>query len=207
MRPEATEVQSLGNGVSLWHIYDSSAKADLWSSAVETDEGRLFIDPVSLHVGALGQLTRRQPVIGVAVTNENHIRQSKAFAEEFNVPIFAGADLADSIDFSRFTLITGGTILAGDIEVVAIEGAARGEVALYVPHAGKTLVVGDALINFEPYGFTFLPSKYCSDAKLMRRSLRQLLRFDFERILFAHGAPILSAAKRKLEQLLRPGIN
>jgi len=202
MRQGATEVQSLGNGVSLWHVYDSSAKADLWSSAVETDEGRLFIDPVTLHPTALGQLTYRRPVIGVVVTSENHIRQSKAFAEEFGVPIFADVDLAASIDFVRLTFITGGTLLAGDIEVVAIEGAARGEVALYVPHAGETLIVGDALINFEPYGFTFLPSKYCSDAKLMRHSLRQLLRFDFERILFAHGAPILSAAKRKLEQLL-----
>ena len=202
MRQGATEVQSLGNGVSLWHVYDSSAKADLWSSAVETDEGRLFIDPVALHATPLEQLTHRRPVIGVAVTNENHTRQSKAFAEEFSVPIFAGADLADSIDFSRLTFITGGTLLAGDIEVVAIEGAARGEVALYVPHAGKTLIIGDALINFEPYGFTFLPPKYCSDAKLMRRSLRQLLRLDFERVLFAHGAPILSAAKRKLEQLI-----
>ena len=202
MKQGATEVQSLGNGVSLWHIYDSSAKADLWSAAIETDEGRLFIDPVTLHPTALEQLTYRRPVIGVAVTNENHIRQSKAFAEEFSVPIFAGADLADSIHFSRLTFITGGTLLAGDIEVVAIEGAAHGEVAFYVPHAGKTLIVGDALIHFEPYGFTFLPSKYCSDAKLMRRSLQQLLHFDFERILFAHGAPILSAAKRKLEQLL-----
>ena len=138
MRQGATEIQSLGNGVSLWHVYDSSAKADLWSSAVETDEGRLFIDPVTLHPTALEQLTYHRPVIGVAVTNENHTRQSKAFAEEFSVPIFAGADLADSIDLSRLTFITGGTLLAGDIKVVAIEGAARGEVALYVPAISGT---------------------------------------------------------------------
>jgi hypothetical protein len=151
----ATEVQSLSNGVWLWHVYDSSAKADLWSAAIETDEGRLFIDPVTLHPTALKQLTYRRPVIGVAVTNENHIRQSKAFAEEFSVPIFAGADLADSIHFSRLTFITGGTLLAGDIEVVAIEGAAHGEVAFYVPHAGKTLIVGDRSLISNPMNSPF----------------------------------------------------
>ena len=64
------------------------------------------------------------------------------------------------------------------------------------------MIVGDALINFEPYGFDFLPAKYCRDFKLMRRSLPKLLGYTFERMLFAHGTPILSGARAKLERLL-----
>ena len=64
------------------------------------------------------------------------------------------------------------------------------------------MVMGDALINFEPHGFGLLPSKYCLDPKLMRRSLRKLLDYSFARIFFAHGIPILSGARAKVEQLL-----
>jgi len=62
--------------------------------------------------------------------------------------------------------------------------------------------MGDALINFQPYGFTFLPGKYCSNEKEMRRSLRKLLTCKTQRMLFAHGLPILSRASDRLRQLL-----
>ena len=65
------------------------------------------------------------------------------------------------------------------------------------------MIMGDALINFEPYGFTFLPAKYCSNAKMMRRSLPKLLDYSFDRMLFAHGTPIVCGARQRLEELLR----
>jgi glyoxylase-like metal-dependent hydrolase (beta-lactamase superfamily II) len=90
--------------------------------------------------------------------------------------------------------------------VVALEGAASGEIALlYTPNSG-TFIVGDALINFEPYGFAFLPGKYCSNQKQMRRSLRKLLDYKAERILFAHGTPILAGASDRLKSLLHDGL-
>ena len=64
------------------------------------------------------------------------------------------------------------------------------------------MVVGDALINFEPYGFGLLPAKYCRDFKRMRQALTKLLDYSFERILFAHGTPILAGARERLEKLL-----
>ena len=66
-----------------------------------------------------------------------------------------------------------------------------------------TLIFGDALINMGSNGFSFLPNKYCFNPKLMRRSLRKVLDYPCERILFAHGTPILSQAKSRLTNLLR----
>ena len=83
-----------------------------------------------------------------------------------------------------------------------IDGGPLGEMALHYVEDGGTMIIGDALINFDPYGFEFLPAKYCRNAKLMRRSLRKLLDFSFDRMLFAHGTPILSDARTRLEQLL-----
>jgi hypothetical protein len=86
---------------------------------------------------------------------------------------------------------------------IPVEGAAAGEIAIYCEAGKGTMVMGDALINFDPYGFTFLPPKYCSNFKLMRLSLSKLLDYSFERMLFSHGEPILSNARERLETLLK----
>ena len=93
--------------------------------------------------------------------------------------------------------------LRPEISAIAIEGAAPGEMAFHLADNGGTIVVGDALIHLDPYGFALLPPKYCSDQKEMRRSLRQLLDWTFQRLLFAHGPPLLSSARDRLETLLR----
>lgn len=99
-------------------------------------------------------------------------------------------------------MLNSGALIGGDLEVIEIEGAVSGEIVLYLPSNGGTVLVGDALVNFEPYGFTFLPRKYCLNEKQMRKSLYQLLARPAERMLFAHGTPILSGASTRLRQLL-----
>jgi hypothetical protein len=89
------------------------------------------------------------------------------------------------------------------LTAVEVEGAAAGEIAIHSAVGDGTMVVGDALINFEPYGFALLPAKYCSNFKVMRESLSRLLDYSFDRMLFAHGLPILSRARERLEQLLK----
>jgi len=92
------------------------------------------------------------------------------------------------------------------LRVIGIEGAAPGEITLHYAGNGGTLIVGDALVNFEPYGFSFLPPKYCSDEKQMRGSLQKLLHYKAERILFAHGTPILSRASERFRGLLKSNL-
>ena len=95
-----------------------------------------------------------------------------------------------------------GEVFSQGLTAVAIDGGPAGETALHHNDNGGTIVVGDALINFQPYGFGSLPAKYCLDHKLMRRSLGKLLDHAFDRMLFAHGTPILSGARARVEQLL-----
>ena len=102
----------------------------------------------------------------------------------------------------RLTTIADGEEICDRLRAIAIDGVAPGEIALHYGGNGGTLIIGDALINFEPYGFAFLPAKYCSDQREMRRSLRKLLDYEAERILFAHATPILSRASQRLEALL-----
>jgi len=208
----ACELVQVAPSLLIWQTYDPALKTDLFSTAITTRNGSFLVDPIPLADAALTQLLKAGSVSGVIVTNSNHLRASVDFAVRFSVPIFAhagtfpdqafpGTKVRQSDGLVRWRVGDGGKI-CDELAVIGIEGAAAGEIVLYSAPNGGTLITGDALINFEPYGFTFLPRKYCSNEKQMRRSLRKLLAHKTDRMLFAHGPPILSQAGERLQQLL-----
>lgn len=201
MRP-ASDFDRITAYLSVWHGYDSGAKAELYSSSLTTAEGVYLIDPILLEKEALDELIGSGGVAGIIVTNSNHYRASALYAEQFLAPIFACSETFADANQRLFRRIADGEEICHELTAIAIEGAAAGEVVLHSKPNGGTLIVGDALINFDPYGFTYLPRKYCSNEKEMRRSLRKLLDYKAERIFFAHGTPILSGASDRLRALL-----
>lgn len=175
------ELERVSPHVAVWHAYDATVKSELWSTLLQHDNGAIVIDPIEIRDEESKSFG---PVGAVIVTNANHERASAGFG----APILSAASPRDPETLK--------------VQLIDIPGAAENEIAVYSPLDGGTLVIGDALINFEPYGFTFLPAKYCTDQKLMRRSLLQLQHLDFARILFAHGTPITSRAKERLAALV-----
>jgi hypothetical protein len=184
----------------VWHAYDSFAKAELFSTGLLIQAGLYLMDPIRLSDDQLAALTKFGAVAGIIVTNANHRRAAVSYSERFSVPIFAHRQAFSDSKPGQLREVSEDAAI-GDLKVIEIEGAVAGEIALYYPSNGGTLVIGDALINFEPYGFTFLPRKYCENEKRMRSSLRQLLARPAERLFFSHGTPILSGATARLRQL------
>ena len=201
--PQAAELLRLTASLSLWQVYDPAVKSDLFATAVTTQAGLFLVDPIPLESSALDDLTRASRIAGILVTNSNHLRAAETFAKRFAVTIFAAAMVASELPTDSARPVSETENLSPGVSAIAIEGGAPGETAFHFEDDGGAMVVGDALINFEPYGFTFLPAKYCTDQKAMRRSLRRLLDWPFQRLLFAHGTPILSFARERLETLLR----
>jgi hypothetical protein len=171
----ASDFDRIAFNVAIWHGYDPGVKADLYSTCLLASGAAYLVDPIPLPSDAFDELIGSAHLAGIVVTNSNHHRASAHFAEQFSSPIFARSETFQ---------------------------AAAGEIVLYCAPRGGTLIVGDALINREPYGFAFLPRKYCSNEKQMRRSLRKLLDYKAERMLFVHGTPILSGASDRLQRLL-----
>jgi len=199
----ASDFDRIAPHLAVWHGYDPAVKADLYSTCVLTPRGAYLVDPIPLQSETLDDLVGSGRVSGIIVTNSNHHRASARFAEQFSIPVFARCEETFSDKMPRqFRKVADGDEICDGLRLSGIEGAAAGEIVLHYAPRGGTLIVGDALINFEPYGFTLLPAKYCSNEKEMRRSLRKLLRYKADRILFAHGSPILSGASDRLQALL-----
>jgi glyoxylase-like metal-dependent hydrolase (beta-lactamase superfamily II) len=200
--PPARDVDLVAPGITIWHKYDSQIKAELFSTAIDTGSGLFIVDPIELAEGPFKDLFRGQKVAGIVISNANHLRAAPQFAKSFAAQIFAHPDVTLAMGLRGAVSLSDNEGPAKDLRAIFIDGAADGEIALHCQHDG-TLIFGDALINFGSHGFDFLPAKYCSNAKQMRRSLEKLLDLSFERILFAHGMPIVISARARLEKLLR----
>jgi hypothetical protein len=198
----ATELLRLSDSLSLWQAYDPTVKADLFSSAIQTAAGVFLIDPIPLTRSCLEELRMPMGFAAVLVTNGNHARAAMELARQLDVPIFAARSVVAEFGAESAKSISDSGEISPGIAAITIAGAASGETAFHFAENGGTMVLGDALINVEPYGFALLPAKYCSNQKQMKRSLRRLLDWRFERLLFAHGTPILVSARERLEALL-----
>jgi hypothetical protein len=202
MRIAASEIEPVCPGISIWRCYDPSVKAELFSTALETASGTYLIDPIPLAPEAAASLGHQTKVAGIIVTNENHERAAAQFSERFAVPIYLSAALMKATQLPSAAPVQDKRFPAA-LTAVEIEGGPPGEIAIHSAAGAGTMVVGDALINFEPYRFALLPPKYCANFRVMRRSLPRLLDYSFDRMLFAHGLPILAHARERLEQLLK----
>jgi glyoxylase-like metal-dependent hydrolase (beta-lactamase superfamily II) len=136
----------------IWHTYDAAVKAEFYSTCLATVAGIYLIDPIPLQKRALDSLISSSRVAGIVVTNSNHHRAAAQFAQQFQVCIFAYRETFLDYEPSQFTTTVDGEEISNGLRVIGIEGAAPGEIALYYAGNGGTLIVGDALVNFEPYG-------------------------------------------------------
>jgi hypothetical protein len=195
----AEEFQIVTPSLAVWQAYEPAVKCDLSSCARRFGNDLVFIDPIPLAKTALAELIDDATPRAIVLTNGNHARAAAEYRDRFSIPILAHPAAAEELGVTIDQPLAEGDTALGHFTIVEIAGAPAGEIAL---HADGVVHVGDTLINLEPMGFTMLPDKYCADAREMRHALGKLLRFDFELLTFAHGMPLVSHARRRLEHLL-----
>jgi glyoxylase-like metal-dependent hydrolase (beta-lactamase superfamily II) len=196
------ELQPISSELFIWQAFDASVKADLFSTGFAADAGFYLVDPIEIGADIIAATVGASSVAGVVVTNANHARASAAFAARFEVAVYVHPAARDQINYANCIEIGRPAAAVAGAQIVTIDGAAPGEIALFLDGSGGTVIFGDAVINAGSYGFTLLPAKYCVSARQMRKSLRKLLDLQFERMLFAHGTPIMSNARTRLAALL-----
>ena len=199
MSPLATELHRISPHLLIWHAFDRAAKTELFSTAVITAPGMIVIDPIALTDLAEKELNDCGRIGSIILTNVNHVRAATSFHERYAAPIFGAVELTKELPNAQ--AVNDATIVH-NLHLVGIDGAVPGELAIHDPRDGGSVILGDALINFDPYGFTVLPRKYCRNQKIMIRCLHALLNLEFQRLLFAHGTPITARAPERLQSLL-----
>jgi hypothetical protein len=195
----AEEVQRVTDTLYFWQAFEPAVRVELSSCAVLTQEGWVFIDPIPLGIDALHELLEISQPASIVLTNGNHARSSTELGQRFSIPILAHAAAEADLGIKIDSFLREGEMVAGGLQVIELAGAGPGEIALV---SSSGLHLGDALINLDPQGLTFLPDKYCSDPKKLRENLRKLLNVECTLMTFAHGLPLLNRPRERLVQLL-----
>jgi hypothetical protein len=193
----APEFQMVRPGLFYWQAYDPAVKTDLCCCALDTGAGLIFCDPVPLDSLAEEELMAGREARAIVLTNANHERNAAVLARRYGIEIWARSPAKGHVAATQW--YEEGPILDGELEAVALEGFAAGETALWWR---DVLLMGDALINLPPYGFSMLPRKYCEDAEAGAESLKKLLRLPVEALTFAHGLPLVTQARERLAEVI-----
>jgi glyoxylase-like metal-dependent hydrolase (beta-lactamase superfamily II) len=201
MTARADEFQELSDTLYHWSVYEPAVKCEIGCTALKLDSGWVVIDPVPLAGAAWKELLALAALRAILLTNGNHVREAAVLRDKHHVPVVTAAETLRDITELRpdITLLPNEKLYG--ITSIAIPGATPGETAFYSETG--VMILGDAVINISPEaGLELLPGKYCTDAQQNRASLRKLLNFDFHTLTLAHGAPVTTRAKEKLEALL-----
>jgi glyoxylase-like metal-dependent hydrolase (beta-lactamase superfamily II) len=193
-------VEDLARGLRRWTAWHDHWEEDVASLALEADDGLVLIDPLD------PPRELRKPV-HVLVTVFWHARST---ADLNPKRVWASSRAVRPLANRGVTVtdvIPGETELPGGLR--AFETARSGEVVYWLPHQ-KAVVVGDVLLGAgaKPRA-TSDPLRLCPERWMgktthddLRESLRPLLELPVQRVLVAHGKPVLRSGKRALEQVL-----
>ncbi len=187
--------------VVTWAWFSQPHGYDFNGHLVRHPAGNLLIDPVMSGDAELDELTRSGAAT-IVLTNRNHSRaanllRSRTGARTLIHPGDAAHARAQGTEIDG-SLVIGETV--GPFSVVDASGKSPGEIALHWPERG-VLVVGDAVIGNPPGSCALPRAKVVDDLLQLRRNVARLLDLDFDTLLVGDGVPILSAAKRRLQEL------
>lgn len=196
----ADEIQIVSPHLAVWQIYEPKVKCDCTSTALRVGEELVLIDPIDLTAEAHEELEAFGRPALIVCTSGNHARAADAFRRRYRIPVAAHPAAVPELELTIDQPLAEDTLALGALEVLALPGAAVGEIALR--HPAGIVTMGDALIHLPPEGFRLLPEKYCSDPKVLPDSLQKLLRWEFDVLTFAHGWPLVGSARERLAALL-----
>jgi glyoxylase-like metal-dependent hydrolase (beta-lactamase superfamily II) len=164
--------------------------------------GNLCIDPVEPSEEVLRELAAKG-VGKILITNRNHVRAANRIRERTGARSYIHPD--DAAYAKAQGAILDGELHIGEkvgaLELIGVSGKSPGEVAFLWPER-RCLIVGDAVVGDPPGHLKLLREKVMDDPSRLRRSIQQLLGFDFDTILVGDGVSIIGDAKDRLKELI-----
>jgi glyoxylase-like metal-dependent hydrolase (beta-lactamase superfamily II) len=177
---------------------------DLNGYAVALDGGTILIDPPAPEDADWPKFEVLKPISRIILTNRDHIRDAELFRQRFGARLVACVDEAKQ--FSPLVIdemVREGDAIASWLRVIQLPGKSPGEIALLLEREhGGVLFLGDAIIGNPPGSLGLIPEHKLDDPLRLRRSLRKLLDYDFDVLLFCDGKPVLKDGKRAVQEFL-----
>jgi hypothetical protein len=198
-------MQEIAPGLWFWTAHHPHLDSEVSTYFLSDD--RVLVDPM-LPPGGLAWFTdRNTEPEHVLLTNRHHDRDAWKLQEAFGCQIHCVANGVYELE-GRGTVIPFefGDELPGGIVAHEVGAICPDETALHISSLAA-LAVADGLVRWSPDdALGFVPDSLMDEPETTRQGLRdayrRLLELDFDRLLLAHGGPVLSDAKGELRGFL-----
>jgi hypothetical protein len=194
-------MHELAPGLRRWTTRHAEWKEEVASLAVDTEDGLALIDPLEPPAG-LGAAEHVLLTVFFHLRSTKEVGARRVWAPHYSVRSAANRGVTVTDVVSPDAELPGG--------IRAFQTARRSEVVYWLPEQ-RSVVVGDVLLGAgaKPKA-TDEPLRLCPERWLsgpshhdLRVSLAPLLDLPVERVLCAHGEPVLQDGLRVLERVLR----
>lgn len=205
-------VQRIADGLWRWTGRHEEWGDDVGCVYLEGDDAIVLVDPLvppeaseRFHRALDGDVERLGLPVAIVITVFWHARSARELARRHRARVFASAGARSAV--ARRAPVTHsfrvGDVLPGGL--VAMASGRGTEVVLWHP-AHRSLIIGDVVLG----ATDDKPLRLCPESWLpgvrthgeIRKALRPLLSLPVERLLVAHGEPVLSGGRRALRRLL-----
>lgn len=196
-------MQELGNG--LWHWAVPHPKIGSTVSSYYLASERVLVDPLLPPDGLDWFEQIDAPPEHILLSCRHHDRASWEIVEAYGAEVHCVDVGAYELDGrGPVTTFRFGDQLPGDVVACEVDAISPDECALHIP-AHAALVCADGATRSEDDDpLAFVPDSLMDDPEETKAGLRaayaKLLELDFERLLLAHGPPILDGGRRALAE-------
>ena len=185
-----------------WSVFDESRNMDFNSLLWKGPAGNVVVDPLPLSAHDAGHLRALGGAALVIVTNSDHVRDAKRFAELTSARVLGPRAERDGFALRCDEFVGEGDEPLPGVRVLEMQGSKTdGELALLLE--GDTLVTGDLVRAQRGGRLNLLPDAKLKDRRLAIESVKRLstlLRIDA--VLVGDGWPVFRDGKRALEELV-----
>lgn len=198
-------MQEIGPG--LWHWTAPHPHIHMEVSSYLLAPARVVLDPM-MPPGGPGWFTAQgaEPE-HVILTNRHHDRDAWRLREFFGCEVHCVATGLHELEGrGPVTPFQFGDELPGGIVAWEVGVLCPDETALHIP-AHRALACADGVVRWPGVpGLTFVPDGLMDEPQQTKQGLREayrrLLELDFDRLLLAHGDPVLSDGRTALRTFL-----
>jgi glyoxylase-like metal-dependent hydrolase (beta-lactamase superfamily II) len=191
----------------LWHWTGTHPKIGWEVSSYYLSDERVLIDPL-LPPGGLDWFREIDSIPAhVLLSCRHHDRASWQLVEAFGAEVHCVDTGVDELEGrGPVTPFAFGDQLPGGVIAHEVDSISPDETALYIP-AQRALVCADGVIRSDQASeLQFVPDGLMDDPEQTKAGLRaafgRLVELDFDRLLLAHGQPIVSGGRQALARFV-----
>lgn len=186
-----------------WSVWQPDRNVFFNSYFIARPQGNVIVDPLPASDEDLAAIKEKGGAALIVITNRDHERKAREFAERFGARIAASERDAPLLSGAVDKQLRAGDEPFEGAFVIAFEGLkSPGEIALHLPDH-KAAIVGDALWGDPAGSLRLLPDSKLLDPPRAVLSLRQLWALRLETLLVGDGACIFHGADRVIGEYLQ----